>query len=132
MVTKQEAIQLYSNAQVFCCPSVYEPFGIINLEAMACETAVVASATGGIKEVVVDGETGYLVPFEADPVTGFPVDPAQFAKDLGKKVTELLGDAEKCERFGKAGRKRVEDVFSWTSVAAQTVQLYEKLVNRSA
>src|SRR5271170_7273557 len=128
MVTKPEAIQLYSNAQVFCCPSVYEPFGIINLEAMACETAVVASATGGIKEVVVDGETGYQVPFAADPVTGFPVDPSQFAKDLGAKVTELLGDPEKCKRFGKAGRRRVEEVFSWTSVASQTVELYRQLV----
>jgi starch synthase len=128
MVTKPEAIQLYSNAQVFCCPSVYEPFGIINLEAMACETAVVASATGGIKEVVVDGETGYLVSFAPDPVTGFPVDAVQFAKDLGAKVTQLLGDPEKCVRLGKAGRKRVEDIFSWTSVAAQTVDLYRKLI----
>jgi starch synthase len=127
MVTKPEAIQLYSNAQVFCCPSVYEPFGIINLEAMACETAVVASATGGIKEVVVDNQTGYLVPFDPDPVTGFPTNPTQFAKDLGAKVTELLADPAKCETFGKAGRKRVEDVFSWTSVAAQTVELYRKL-----
>ncbi len=128
MVTKQEAIQLYSNAQVFCCPSVYEPFGIINLEAMACETAVVASATGGIKEVILDGETGYLVPFSPDAVTGFPTDPVQFAKDLGAKVTDLLGDAEKCESFGKAGRRRVEEIFSWTSVAQQTVQLYLKLI----
>ncbi len=128
MVTKAEAIQLYSNARVFCCPSVYEPFGIINLEAMACETAVVASATGGIKEVVVDGETGYQVPFEADPVTGFPADAAQFARDLGGKVTDLLGDPAKCERFGLAGRRRVEEVFSWTSVAAQTVELYRGLV----
>jgi starch synthase len=128
MVTKEEAIQLYSHARVFCCPSVYEPFGIINLEAMACETAVVASATGGIKEVVIDGVTGYLVPFEPDALTGFPTDPVQFAKDLGARVTELLGDPAKCEHFGKAGRKRVEDVFSWTSVAAQTVQLYETLI----
>jgi alpha-maltose-1-phosphate synthase len=128
MVTKPEAIQLYSNAQVFCCPSVYEPFGIINLEAMACETAVVASATGGIKEVVVDGETGYLVPFAPDPVTGFPAQPDQFARDLGSKVTELLADPEKCERFGEAGRRRVEDIFSWTSVAAQTVELYRSLI----
>ncbi len=85
MVSKPEAIQLYSHARVFCCPSVYEPFGIINLEAMACRTAVVASATGGIKEVVVDGETGYLVPFEQDPATGFPIKPDQFARDLGAK-----------------------------------------------
>ncbi len=132
MVTKPEAIQLYSNAQVFCCPSVYEPFGIINLEAMACETAVVASATGGIKEVVVDNETGYLVPFSPDSVTGFPIAPDQFARDLGGKVTELLASPAKCQQFGKAGRKRVEDIFSWTSVAAQTVELYRKLVAERA
>ena len=82
MLAKQEAIQLYSNARVFCCPSVYEPFGIINLEAMACQAPVVASATGGIKEVVVDGETGYLVPFDQDPVTSFPLAPETFARDL--------------------------------------------------
>jgi starch synthase len=132
MVTKPEVIQLYSNARVFCCPSVYEPFGIINLEAMACETAVVASSTGGIKEVVVDGETGYLVPFEQDPTTSFPTHPDKFARDLGAKVTELLSDPVKCERFGKTGRKRVEDVFSWTSVAAQTVELYKDLCGRAA
>ena len=82
MVTKREAIQLYSHARVFCCPSVYEPFGIINLEAMACHAPVVASATGGIKEVVVDNETGYLVPFEQDPVTSFPTQPEKFARRL--------------------------------------------------
>ena len=83
MVTKQEAIQLYSNARLFCCPSVYEPFGIINLEAMACSAPVVASATGGIKEVVVDGETGYLVEFEQDPVTSFPARSGEVCADLG-------------------------------------------------
>ncbi|MFP5227974.1 MAG: glycogen synthase, partial [Acidobacteriota bacterium] len=82
MLTKAEAIQLYSNCSVFCCPSVYEPFGIINLEAMACKAPVVASATGGILEVVVDGVTGYLVPFEQDPVTSFPLRPEQFSRDL--------------------------------------------------
>ena len=86
MVTKPEAIQLYSNCRVFCCPSVYEPFGIINLEAMACGAPVVASATGGILEVVVDGVTGFLVPFEPDPVTGFPVEPDRFARDLAAKI----------------------------------------------
>ena len=90
MVTKQEAIQLYSNCRVFCCPSVYEPFGIINLEAMACRAPVVASATGGIKEVVVDGETGYLVPFDQDPVTSFPNDPEKFARDLAAAINRLL------------------------------------------
>jgi starch synthase len=129
MVTKPEVIQLYSNARVFCCPSVYEPFGIINLEAMACRAPVVASATGGIREVVVDGETGYLVPFEADAVTGFPVNPDQFARDLGIKVSELLADPDKCRRFGDAGRKRVEAIFSWTAIAGQTIALYDALIH---
>ncbi len=129
MVSKPEAIQLYSNARVFCCPSVYEPFGIINLEAMACRAAVVASATGGIKEVVVDGETGYLIPFEQDPKTSFPTNPDQFARDLGAKVSELYLDPEKCKRFGDAGRKRVEETFSWTAIAEQTIELYTNLIH---
>ena len=129
MLGKQEAIQLYSHARVFCCPSVYEPFGIINLEAMACKAAVVASATGGIKEVVVDGETGYLVPFDQDPSTSFPRDPERFARDLAAKLTELLGDPEKCRRFGEAGRKRAEEKFSWTSIADQTIALYQQLID---
>jgi starch synthase len=128
MLSRLEAIQLYSHARVFCCPSVYEPFGIINLEAMACGAAVVASSTGGIKEVVVDGETGYLVPFEEDPATGFPTHPDQFARDLGAKVTELLGDPDKCMRFGKAGRRRVEEKFSWSAIAHQTIELYQALI----
>jgi starch synthase len=137
MVTKQEAIQLYSHCAVFCCPSVYEPFGIINLEAMACKAPVVASATGGILEVVVDEEmcaagrgeaTGHLVAFEADPVTAFPSNPKQFAKDLAACITELLNDPAKARRLGEAGRKRVEEHFSWTAIAAQTIQLYESLI----
>jgi alpha-maltose-1-phosphate synthase len=128
MLGKQEAIQLYSHATVFCCPSVYEPFGIINLEAMACETAVVASATGGIKEVVVDGETGYLVPFDQDPLTSFPLDPEKFARDLAAKLNVLLADPAKCKQFGKAGRRRAEEKFSWTSIADQTIALYKGLI----
>ena len=128
MVTKQEAIQLYSNARVFCCPSVYEPFGIVNLEAMACRAPVVASATGGIKEVVVEGETGYLVPFEQDPVTSFPVEPEKFAQDLAAGINRLLEDPDKCRRFGDAGRRRVEEIFSWKAIAQQTIRLYEKLI----
>lgn len=128
MVTRQETIQLYSHAQVFCCPSVYEPFGIINLEAMACRAPVVASATGGIKEVVVDNETGYLVPFDQDPVTSFPRDPEKFATDLATRINELLKDPEKSKRFGDAGRRRVEDVFSWTAIAHQTIDLYKQLI----
>ena len=130
MVTKPEVIQLYSNCRVFCCPSVYEPFGIINLEAMACRAPVVASSTGGIKEVVVEGETGYLVAFEGEPVTGFPVDPDSFARDLAVRITMLLNDPEKCSRFGDAGRKRVEDVFSWTAIAQQTIALYKSLIDQ--
>ena len=128
MVSKAEAIQLYSHCAVFCCPSVYEPFGIINLEAMACRAPVVASATGGILEVVVDGETGYLVPFEPDAKTGFPTQPDQFARDLGEKVSALLADTELATRMGEAGRRRVEDIFSWTAIADQTIAMYEQLI----
>jgi len=128
MVTRQETIQLYSHARVFCCPSVYEPFGIINLEAMACRAPVVASSTGGIKEVVVNDETGYLVPFDQDPVTGFPTEPEVFAKELGSRINELLVDEEKCRQFGDAGRRRVEDTFSWTAIAHQTIDLYRHLI----
>jgi starch synthase len=128
MVTKAEAIQLYSHCAVFCCPSVYEPFGIINLEAMACRAPVVASATGGILEVVVEGETGHLIPFEPDEVTTFPKDSQQFSRDLASKLTDLLADPVKARAMGEAGRKRVEDLFSWTAIAAQTIELYESLI----
>jgi glycogen synthase len=128
MVTKPEVIQLYSHARVFCCPSVYEPFGIINLEAMACHAPVVASATGGILEVVVDGETGYLVPFSADQTTGFPSSPDQFARDLAEKISDLLNDPETCRQFGEAGRRRVEQKFAWSAIADQTIQLYQRLI----
>jgi alpha-maltose-1-phosphate synthase len=128
MLAKREAIQLYSNCQVFCCPSVYEPFGIINLEAMACRAPVVASSTGGIKEVVVDGETGYLVPFDQDPVTSFPTDPGKFARHLAERINQMLSDPERCRQFGDAGRRRVEEVFSWTAIAQQTIHRYEQLI----
>src|SRR5207302_9214502 len=114
MVDKKTVYQLYTHAAVFCCPSIYEPFGIINLEAMACETAVVASAVGGIKEVVVPGETGYLVPLEQMQESPFePTNPDQFARDLAARVNELMANPELRERFGKAGRKRAEEKFSW-------------------
>jgi starch synthase len=129
MLSKPEAIQLYSNCSVFCCPSVYEPFGIINLEAMACRAPVVASATGGILEVVVDGVTGYLVPFEQDPVTSFPLHPEKFSRDLAAKLSEVLADPEKARRFGDAGRKRVEENFSWSAIAEQTIDLYRRLID---
>ncbi|HEY7212265.1 MAG TPA: glycogen synthase [Bryobacteraceae bacterium] len=129
MVSKPEVIELYSHAQIFCCPSVYEPFGIINLEAMACKAPVVASATGGITEVVVDGQTGYLVPFEQDPVTSFPLHPETFARDLAAKLSALLADPEKCKRFGDAGRRRVEEKFAWRAIADQTIGLYRSLID---
>jgi starch synthase len=128
MVTKPEVIQLYSHASVFCCPSVYEPFGIINLEAMACRAPVVASATGGILEVVVDGVTGHLVPFEQDDVTKFPSDGDKFARDLAAKISNLLEDPAKAKRFGEAGRKRVEERFAWSAIADQTIELYRQLM----
>jgi glycogen synthase len=111
MVKHDVVVQLYSHAAVFCCPSVYEPFGIINLEAMACQTAVVASAVGGILEVVVEGETGLLVP---------PANPEALAGAL----TRLLNDPDARRRMGQAGRRRVEAQFSWASVAERTERVY--------
>ena len=128
MVTKPEAIQLYSHCAVFCCPSVYEPFGIINLEAMACRAPVVASATGGILEVVVEGETGHLIPFDPDPETTFPANPTQFAKDLAAGINDLLGNPGLAKQMGEAGRKRVEAKFAWEAIADQTIALYQHLL----
>jgi len=116
MLPRDHVIQLYSHASVFVCPSVYEPFGIINLEAMACEIPVVASRVGGIPEVVVDGETGLLVP---------PRDPAA----LAEAINLILGCAELSARFGKAGRARVEKHFSWQAIAMQTKEVYASVVS---
>ena len=128
MVDRNAVIELYSHAAVFCCPSIYEPFGIINLEAMACETAVVASAVGGIKEVVVDGETGFLVPLEQMKESPFePLDPDKFSRDLAAKINQLMADPKLREKFGEAGRKRAEEKFSWSSIAEKTKALYETL-----
>jgi glycogen synthase len=128
MVDRNAVIELYSHAAVFCCPSIYEPFGIINLEAMACETAVVASAVGGIKEVVVDGETGFLVPLKQMKESPFePLDPEKFSRDLAAKINELMKDRHLQEKFGKAGRKRAEERFSWSAIAGKTKALYETL-----
>ena len=130
MVSNPEKIELYSHASVFCCPSIYEPFGIINLEAMACETAVVASSVGGMKEVIVHGETGYLVPLEQMTDTPFEaVQPDVFARDLATRVNEIMADAALRERMGKAGRKRVEAHFGWDAIARRTVSLYQSLVH---
>ena len=131
MLDKPSVISLYGKAAVFCCPSIYEPFGIINLEAMACETAVVASAVGGIKEVVVHGETGFLVRLEQMQESPFePVDPDRFARDLAARVNELMRQPELRARFAKAGRERAVAHFSWASVARQTQELYASLTTR--
>jgi glycogen synthase len=128
MVDKEIVRDLYSNASVFVCPSIYEPFGIINLEAMACETAVVATAVGGITEVVVDGETGFLVPIDQMNESPFePRDPEKFARDLAARINQLMADPALCEKFGRAGRKRAEEKFGWPAIALETKALYETL-----
>ena len=129
MVSREEARQLYSHAAVFCCPSVYEPFGIINLEAAACETPVVASAVGGIPEVVVDGETGLLVPVELsidDPM--MPIDADRFELNLAGAINALIADPATREVMGRAARRRAVERFSWSTIAAATADLYRTLV----
>ena len=129
MLPREQLIALYTDAAVFVCPSVYEPFGIINLEAMACETPVVASAVGGILEVVADGETGLLVPFETAGGTDVePRDPEQFSQSLAAAVNSLLGNPELRAQMGRRSRRRVEDQFSWTSIARQTLDFYHHVV----
>ena len=128
MVTKKEIIELYSHAAVFCCPSIYEPFGIINIEAMACDTAVVASAVGGIKEVVVHNETGILVPVEQQKEAPFePIDPDKFARDLANGINKVIADPVLRKSMAKKGRKRVEEHFDWIAIAKQVEELYKSL-----
>jgi glycogen synthase len=130
MLPRHETIQFYSHATVFCCPSVYEPFGIINLEAMACETAVVASRVGGIPEVVVPDETGILVDLELEPGTFTPKDPEAFARALADGINRVARDPALATRFGKAGRRRAEEHFSWRAIAGKTLDLYDSLIER--
>jgi starch synthase len=131
MLDKKDVIQLYSHANVFCCPSIYEPFGIINIEAMACETAVVASAVGGIKEVVVEGETGLLINLEQQKSAPFePVDPDQFSRDLATGINTVVNNKELCNIMAKNGRKRVEVFFDWTAIAKQTEAIYKSLIDK--
>jgi len=128
MVPKDEIIPLYSQAELFVCPSIYEPFGIINLEAMACGTPVVASRVGGIPESVVHGETGLLVPVEQMDTAPFePVDADQFARDLAAAINELMRDPARRQEMSLAARRRVEDVFSWEAVAHRTAELYREV-----
>jgi starch synthase len=130
MVTKTEAIEFLSAASVFVCPSIYEPMGIVNLEAMACETPVVATATGGIPEVVADGSTGVLVPIDPDPNDpyGAPRDPAAFAAAIAEAVNGLLADPARRAAMGRAGRARALEHFSWAAIAERTRQLYASLL----
>jgi starch synthase len=133
MMPRPQLIQVLSHARVFVCPSIYEPFGIVNLEAMACGAPVVASAVGGIPEVVEDGKTGYLVSFEPDGTPmGAPKDRAAFARALATRVNELCADELLAREMGVAGRKRVEDHFAWSTIARQTAQLYERLCAKKA
>jgi alpha-maltose-1-phosphate synthase len=127
MLPKPDVIQLLSHATLFACPSIYEPLGIVNLEAMACETAVVASATGGIVEVVVDGETGFLVPLEQAPGSIDPLDPDAFAAAFAERVNALVADPALARRLGEAGRRRAVERFAWAAIARQTAQVYERL-----
>ncbi len=129
MLPKREVVQILSHSTVFVCPSVYEPMGIVNLEAMACETAVVATATGGIPEVVEDGVTGLLVPIEqVTDGTGTPVDPDRFVADLAAAITELVADPARAAGMGRAGRQRALDHFSWAAIADRTMGVYRSVI----
>jgi len=129
MLPKPDVIALYSHASVFVCPSVYEPFGIINLEAMACETPVVASAVGGIPEIVVPGKTGTLVPIEPEGGGSVePRDPEAFSRALAAAVNELMDAPERRAAMGKAARARVLAQFSWQAIAEQTIEFYRELL----
>jgi alpha-maltose-1-phosphate synthase len=132
MLPKTDVIQLLSRATVFVCPSIYEPLGIVNLEAMACEAAVVASATGGIVEVVNDGETGLLVPLEQAPGSIDPVDPDAFAAAFAERVNRLMTDPELAAKMGRAGRRRAIEHFGWPAIAEETVAIYDSVRARRA
>jgi starch synthase len=129
MLPKPDVIQVLSHATVFACPSVYEPMGIVNLEAMACEVPVVATATGGIPEVVQDGETGLLVPIEqATDGSGTPLDPSRFEADLASALGEVLADRDRARAMGTGGRRRAVEAFSWAAIATRTLDLYRTLL----
>jgi len=130
MLPREKIKVLYSHARVFACPSLYEPFGIINLEAMSCETPVVGSAVGGIPEIIVEGKTGYLIPLESNSRTDFnPKNPNDFQKELASKINLLLEDEDLAHKMGKEGRQRVLEKFSWESIAKTTYNYYENVIN---
>jgi starch synthase len=122
-ISREELIHLHSGAAVFVCPSIYEPFGLVILEAMACETAVVASRVGGIPEIVVDGKTGFLVDYDPD-------DAETFTSALAEKIQLLLEDGSRATKMGEAGRLRAVQSFGWPAIAARTADLYESLLDR--
>jgi starch synthase len=129
MRAREDVVQALSHATVFVCPSIYEPFGLVNVEAMACGTPVVASAVGGIPEIVTEGETGHLVAFQpGDDAFGSPADPAGFAAELADRINTLLQDPERARQMGRAARARVEAHFAWPAIAAETVALYRSLL----
>ena len=131
MLPREKIKVLYSHARVFACPSLYEPFGIINLEAMSCETPVVGSAVGGIPEIIIEGETGYLIELESISRTDFnPKNPEEFQKNFAQKINLLLEDENLATQMGKAGRERVLDIFSWESIAKTTYNYYEKVISK--
>jgi alpha-maltose-1-phosphate synthase len=128
MLPKPDVVQILSHATVFACPSIYEPMGIVNLEAMACEIPVVATATGGIPEVVADGETGLLVPIEqVEDGTGTPLEAARFEADIAERISALVADPKRAKLMGEAGRRRAVEQFSWSAVATRTLDLYSSL-----
>ena len=129
MLPRNKVIAVLSHATVFMCPSVYEPLGIVNLEAMACGAPVVATATGGIPEVVVDGETGWLVPIEqVQDGTGTPVDQEKFVAQLGAALVDALSDPAEAAGRGEAGRQRAVESFSWTTIAERTLEVYRAVL----
>ena len=129
MVPRTEVVALLTASTVFACPSVYEPLGIVNLEAMACELPVVATATGGIPEVVVPGETGWLVPIEqVQDGTGTPVDPDRFVNDLAAALTDAVSDRTRAREMGLAGRRRAVEQFSWASIGDKTMEVYRSVL----
>jgi len=131
MLPREKIKILYSHARVFACPSLYEPFGIINLEAMSCETPVVGSAVGGIPEIIVEGKTGYLIDLESVSRTDFnPKNPDEFQQHFAQKINLLLDDEDLANAMGKTGRKRVLEKFSWESIAKTTYNYYEEVISK--
>jgi len=129
MLPRADVMALLTAATAFVCPSIYEPLGIVNLEAMACETAVVATATGGIPEVVVHEETGLLVPIEqATDGTGTPLDPDRYVADFAAALTSVVSDPDRAAAMGRAGRQRAIASFSWSAIAERTRAIYDSLV----